>query len=189
MSEEKKSRKRGNLAKLHLFSSKAKLKNKGKVDHQENGFHFEKEVLLKEKEAEERDFTQLTEKKHNFTESIKNARKTLIPQLGSANRHHKIPRQSTIDIGDLKSVGKVHQSTNKKPEVELDKSSNDMKETRNKAGRQSLQHLDLAELTHRRTATCEELEKFTIDNTGTKTLYNMRKDLLTFQRLREWSFL
>lgn len=188
MTEETKNRKRGNLAKLHLFSSKSKLKNKeAKMECQENGFHFEKETLLKEKAqktAEESNCSQTcgNEKaKNTITESIKHARKNLFPQLGSANRHRKIPRQTTIDIADIKKVAKVHQTTDNKSQIELDKSIG--------ASRLSLQHLDLAEMSHRRTATCEELEKFTVDQTGTKTLYTMRKDLLTFQRLKEWSFL
>jgi len=187
MTEETKNKKRGNLAKLHLFSSKTKLKTKGsKKDSQENGFHFEKEALLKEKgqdAIEENNCKQTcaNEKKNTLTASIKHARKNLLPQLGH-NRHRKIPRQTTIDIADIKTVAKVQQTNDKKSELELDRSIG--------ASSQSLQHLDLAGMSaHRRTATCEELEKYAVDQTGTKNLYTMRKDLLTFQRLREWSFL
>lgn len=187
MSDDSKQKKNecSNLFKLHLCPEAKRSK------YEDNRSQLENDALVEEKLSEECHITRYT-RKHNFTGSIKNARKKLFPNLGTSTKcHQKVPRQSTIDIGDMKSMAlKAHKNQNIEHEMETGNTREDMSASNKNVMRPSLEHLDLAELSHRRTATCEELEKFTIDHVhGHKSLYAMRKDLLTCQRLKEWSFI
>jgi hypothetical protein len=197
MSEKTPTTRKTNRPRIHLFGSNAR-RNKSRKNNpclqntiqDNNDIHYEKETLLERETArlDPNKHQEKDDKKHKLSESLKNAGKTLLPHLGSAHRHKKLARQSTIDIGDIKSAIKEQETKRVDADAIGDETS---KDAVSKAGSlRSLAHLDLAEVkqSQRRTATCDELEKFTVVSEG-KTLHTMRKDLLTFQRLKEWSFL
>lgn len=198
MSEKTPTVRKTSKSRLHFFG-----KNKShKKDHPslENSFrdvsndiHYEKDGLLDSEALMKIELTKRhdkEDKKQKLSESLKNAGKTLLPHLpGTTHRHKKLTRQSTIDIGDIKSTIKAQE--NKHPKTGGNRREDyQVTEPSRTGSLRSLAHLDLAEVSHshRRTAVCDELEKFTVVREG-KTLHTLRKDLLTFQRLKEWSFL
>lgn len=201
MSEKSSTVRKTNKSRLHFFGSATRKNKSHKKDHpcldnnfqdHSNDIHYEKDSLL-DCEPIKVELTKRHEKedkKQKLSESLKNAGKNLLPHLpGTTHRHKKLTRQSTIDIGDIKSAIKAQENKQTKAGGNRGEKYEDIVPSRAGSLR-SLAHLDLAEVSHshRRTAVCDELEKFTVVREG-KTLHTLRKDLLTFQRLKEWSFL